>query len=138
MLYESKLNEIYGVLDAENPYTEEHPKYEKDEKAGKYVIVNHYENAKQNTDDAHKAFLPRMWSTEHAANYMDFTGPLEFTIKREYQGQEQLINAVNEFKRSYYSGEIDNEQYDKFLRQFREYIDVEKPSFASNIQYLLE
>lgn len=138
LFYGPQFTEIYGGLDADNPYTDDKPKYEKDEKAGKYVIVNHYENAKQNTDDAHKAFLPRMWSTEHAANYMDFTGPLDFTIKREYQGQEQLINAVNEFKRSYYSGEIDNEQYDKFLRQFREYIDVEKPSFASNIQYLLE
>jgi len=138
LFFGPQFTEIYGGLDAENPYTDDKPKYEKDEEAGEYVIVNDYENARQNTDDAHKAFLPRMWSTEHAANYMDFTGPLDFTIKPEYQGQEQLIAAVNEFKRSYYSGEIDNEQYDNFLRQFREYIDVEKPSFASNIQYLLE
>ena len=138
LFYGPQFTEIYGGLDADNPYTDDKPKYEKDEEAGEYVIVNDYENAKQNTDDAHKAFLPRMWSTEHAANYMDFTGPLDFTIKPEYQGQEQLIAAVNEFKRSFYQGEIDYDQYDQFLRQFREYINVEKPSFGSNIQYLLE
>lgn len=138
LFYGPQFTEIYGGLDADNPYTDDKPKYEKDEEAGKYVIVNQYKNAKQNTDDAHKAFLPRMWSTEHASNYMDYTGPLNFTIKPEYQGQEQLITAVNEFKRSFYQGEMDYSQYDEFLRQFREYIDVEKPSFGSNIQYLLE
>ncbi|MBT8394508.1 MAG: hypothetical protein KJN66_06615, partial [Bacteroidia bacterium] len=32
----------------------------------------------------------------------------------------------------------DYEDYNKFLLQFRDYIDVEKPSLASNIAYLLE
>lgn len=138
LFYGPQFTEIYGGLDADNPYIDDKPKYEKDEQAGKYVVVNDYENAKQNTDDDHKAILPRMWSTEHAANYLDFTGPLDFTIKPEYQSEEQLITAVNEFKRNYNRGNIDNEQYDQFLRQFREYIDVEKPSFGSNINYLFE
>lgn len=138
LFYGPQFTEIYSGLDEDNPYIDDKPKYEKDEAAGKYVIVNNYKNAKQNTDDDHKAILPRMWSTEHAANYMDFTGPLEFTIKPEYQGEEQLLAAVNNFKQQYNRGEIDNQQYDSFLRQFREYLDVEKPSFASNINYLLE
>ncbi|MFD2517663.1 protein O-mannosyl-transferase family [Salinimicrobium flavum] len=138
LFYGPQFTEIYSGLDANNPYIDDKPKYEKDEKKGKYVIVNDYENAKQNTDDNHKAVLPRMWSTEHAANYLDFTGPLDFTIKPEYQGEDQLIAAVNEFKQQYNRGEIDNQQYDTFLRQFREYIEVEKPSFASNINYLFE
>ncbi|NJW52317.1 glycosyltransferase family 117 protein [Salinimicrobium oceani] len=138
LFYGPQFTEIYSGLDEENPYIDDKPKYEKDEAAGKYVIVNDYENAKQNTDDNHKAVLPRMWSTEHAANYLDFTGPLDFTIKPEYQQEEKLISAVNEFKSNYNRGGIDNEQYDNFLRQFREYLDVEKPSFASNINYLFE
>jgi hypothetical protein len=138
LFYGPQFTEIYGGLDKNNPYVDDKPKYEKDEAAGKYVIVNNYKNAKQNTDDAHKGFLPRMWSTEHAANYLDFTGPLNFTIKPEYQNEEQLINTVNEFKRNYRMGGVDNQQYDNFLRQFREYINVEKPSFASNINYLFE
>ncbi len=138
LFYGPQFTEIYSGLDENNPYLDDKPKFEKDEAAGKYVVVNNYRNAKQNTDDAHKAVLPRMWSTEHAANYLDFTGPLDFTIKPQYQQEEQLIQAVNEFKRNYNRGNIDNKQYDNFLRQFREYIDVEKPSFTSNIRYLLE
>lgn len=138
LFYGPQFTEMYSGLDENNPYIDDKPKYEKDEAAGKYVIVNDYKNAKQNTDDAHKAILPRMWSTEHAANYMDFTGPLNFTVKSEYQGQDQLLTAVNNFKQKYNRGEIDNQQYDAFLKQFREYLNVEKPSFASNINYFFE
>ena len=138
LFYGPQFTELYSGLDENNPYVDDKPKYEKDEAAGKYVIVNDYKNAKQNTDDDHKAILPRMWSTEHAANYLDFTGPLDFTIKPEYQQEEQLIAAVNEFKRNYNQGNIDNQQYDAFLKQFREYINVDKPSFGSNIGYLFE
>lgn len=138
LFYGPQFTEIYSGLDEDNPYIDDKPKYEKNEALGEYVIVNDYINAKQNTDDDHKAFLPRMWSTEHAANYLDFTGPLDFTIKEEYQGQQQLLQAVSEFRRSFEQGNINNEQYDAFLRQFRQYLDVEKPSFASNLNYLFE
>lgn len=138
LFYGPQFTEIYSGLDEDNPYVDDKPKYEKNEEEGKYVIVNNYKNAKQNTDDDHKAVLPRMWSTEHAPNYLDFTGPLDFTIKPEYQGEQQLISAVNEFKRNHSRGNIDNQQYHQFLSQFREYIDVEKPSFASNMNYLFE
>jgi hypothetical protein len=138
LFYGPQFTEIYSGLDENNPYIDDKPKYEKDEAAGKYVIVNDYKNAKQNTDDAHKAILPRMWSTEHASNYMEFTGPLDFTIKPEYQQEEQLIAAVNEFQRNFNQGNIDYEQYNSFLRRFREYLDVEKPSFGSNLNYLFE
>ncbi|UZH54096.1 DUF2723 domain-containing protein [Salinimicrobium tongyeongense] len=138
LFYGPQFTEIYSGLDENNPYIDDKPKYEKDEAAGKYVIVNDYKNAKQNTDDAHKALLPRMWSTEHASNYMEFTGPLEFTIKPQYQQEEQLIAAVNEFQRNYNQGNVDYEQYNSFLRRFREYLDVEKPSFGSNLNYLFE
>lgn len=138
LFYGPQFTEMYSGLDAENPYIDDKPKYEVDKQAGKYVIVNNYKNAKQNTDDDHKAILPRMWSTEHAANYLDFTGPLDFTIKPEYQGEEQLMAAVNEFKSSFNRGNVDNQQYDNFLKQFREYLDVEKPSFVANMNYLFE
>ncbi|PTX44513.1 uncharacterized protein DUF2723 [Christiangramia gaetbulicola] len=138
LFYGPQWSEMYSGLDADNPYEDAKPKYEKDEELGKYVIVNEYKNAKQNLDDDHKAVLPRMWSTEHAVNYMEFTGPLDFKIKAEYQGEERLIQAVNEFKSQFSRGERDMEDYHNFLRQFSEYIDVEKPSFAENIGYLLE
>ena len=138
LFYGPQWSEMYSGLDPENPYEDAKPKYEKDEELGKYVIVNDYKNAKQNLDDAHKAILPRMWSTEHAVNYMEFTGPLEFKIKPEYQNEERLISAVNEFKNQFSRGERDMEDYHNFLKQFSEYIIVQKPTFAENLGYFLE
>ncbi|WP_299312359.1 DUF2723 domain-containing protein [uncultured Aquimarina sp.] len=138
LFYGPQFTEIYAGLDEENPYEDDKPKYEKNLKTGKYDIVNDWENARQNIDDAQKAFLPRMWSTEHISNYMDFTGPIKFTIKPEYQDESELLEAVTQFRREYAVGKLDNDDYNKFLRSFGDYLNVEKPSFKSNIQYLLE
>ncbi|WP_378185717.1 DUF2723 domain-containing protein [Aquimarina sp. W85] len=138
LFYGPQFTEIYGQLDENQPYIDDKPKYEKDLTLGKYIIVNDWKNAKQNIDDAHKAFLPRMWSTEHIKNYMEFTGPIKFTIKPEYQNEQELLSAVTQFRREYARGKLDNDDYDKFLRSFGTYIDVEKPSFADNIRYLFE
>ncbi|MGY5848341.1 DUF2723 domain-containing protein [Salegentibacter sp. HM20] len=138
LFFGPQFSEMYAGLDPDNPYKDDKPKYEKDREAGKYIIVNDYKNAKQNLDDRHKTFLPRMWSSEHAVNYMEFTGPLDFRVKPEYQGEEQLMAAINEFKNEYSRGALDNDDYHNFLRQFSDYIIVEKPSAASNFAYLLE
>ncbi len=138
LFYGPQWTEMYAGLDPDNPYMDAKPKYEKDEKLGKYVIVNNYKNARQNLDDDHKAILPRMWSTEHAVNYMEFTGPLDFKIKPEYQNEDRLIEAVNDFKTQFARGERDLEDYHNFLRQFSDYLDIQKPGFAENISYLLE
>ncbi|WP_417885260.1 DUF2723 domain-containing protein [Zunongwangia sp.] len=137
LFYGPQWTEMYAGLDKDNPYKDAKPKYEKNEKAGKYLVVNDWKNARQNLDDGHKTFLPRMWSTEHAVNYMDYTGPLKFTIKPEYQSEERLIQAINQFKQRYNSGELDNSDYHQFLKQFGDYINVEPPSFASNMYYLI-
>ncbi|WP_025741025.1 glycosyltransferase family 117 protein [Aquimarina pacifica] len=138
LFYGPQFSEIYAGLDQENPYEDGKPKYEKDIKTGKYIIVNDWKNEKQNLDDAHKAFLPRMWSTEHIANYMEYSGPMKFTIKPEYQSEEELLDAVTQFRREYASGKLDNDDYHKFLQSFGNYIDVEKPSFIDNIRYLFD
>ena len=138
LFYGPQFTEIYAGLDKDRPYEDDKPKYEKDKKTNKYIIVNDWKNAKQNIDDNHKAFLPRMWSPEHIGNYMEFTGPVEFTIKPAYQNEEELLSAVTQFKREYANGRLDNKDYDKFLRSFGEYLDVKKPSFISNIRYLFE
>ncbi|MFN4762398.1 DUF2723 domain-containing protein [Gillisia sp. Q332] len=138
LFYGPQFTEMYSGLDPENPYKDDKPNYEKDEESGKYIIVNDYKNARQNLDDKHKAVLPRMWSTQHAANYMQFTGPLDFTVKQEYQDQEQLLQAIAEFRKNYALGRVDLEDYHSFLSQFSQYLEIEKPSFASNIGYLLE
>jgi len=133
-----QFTEMYSGLDPDNPYLDDQPIYDRDEASGKYIIVNDYKNARQNLDDKHKALLPRMWSTQHAANYMEFTGPLDFKVKPEYQDQEQLLTAIAEFRKNYALGRSDYEAYHSFLTQFGQYLDVEKPSFSSNMGYLFE
>jgi len=58
------------------------PKYEKDEKSGKYIIVNYPENALPSPSEKHVGILPRMWSTQHAENYMKYYGALDIKMKR--------------------------------------------------------
>ena len=138
LFYGPQFTDIYGGLDPDEPYIDDKPKYEEDEKTGKYVIVNEWKNAKQNSSAEHKTFLPRMWSTDHVANYMRFTGPINFTILPEYQSEQQLVQTVNEFRRAYSMGQISNDDYASFLQQFAPYIKVEKPSASSNFRYLFE
>ncbi len=138
LFYGPQFTEIYAGLDEIDPYEDDKPKYEKDLKTGKYLIVNDWKNAKQNLDNKHKAFLPRMWSTEHIANYMQYSGPIKFTIKPEYQSEEELLNAVTQFRREYARDKLDNDDYHKFLQSFGNYLDVEKPSFIDNVTYLFD
>ena len=130
--------EKYTGLDPKNPYKDDKPKFEKDEVNGKYIIVNDYVNASQNTDDAQKGFFPRMWSTEHSANYMEFTGGLEYTIKREYLGESRLVDIVKDFNQDIREGQVSTEDFDGFLGDFGPYLDIQKPSFMQNMSYMFE
>ncbi|TNJ44318.1 DUF2723 domain-containing protein [Tamlana fucoidanivorans] len=138
LFYGPQFTDQYAYLDENNPYIDDKPNYEKDEQKGKYVIVNDYKNAKQNYNSKHASILPRMWSPEHAENYMMFSGFLNFKLKSEYQMENELRSAVANFKNDVAKGNIDYEDYHNFLRQFKDYIDIEKPSLASNIRYLFE
>ncbi|MDN3723320.1 DUF2723 domain-containing protein [Aequorivita sp. SDUM287046] len=138
LFYGPLFTESYVGLDEDNPYRDEKPNYEKDEATGKYVIVNNYKNAAQNTEDSQKGFLPRMWSTEHSKNYLEFTNGLDFSIKSEYLSEPRLVEEVNKFKQAYNQDLVDKEGYDKFLKNFSQYLDIQKPSFLQNIQFMLE
>ncbi|WP_299222836.1 DUF2723 domain-containing protein [uncultured Psychroserpens sp.] len=139
LFYGPLFTEQYTGLDKNQPYVDDKPKYEKDHVKGEYVIVNDYENAKQNYNSEHAAVLPRMWSTEHAENYMMFTGLLDFKIKPEYQMENQVRAVVNEFKKDVAAGKIDYEDYHSFLKQFgQEYLDIEKPSLVDNFYYMMD
>lgn len=137
LFYGPQFTESYVGLDPQNPYKDDKPKYEKDEAIGKYIIVNEWKNAGQNTDDAQKAFLPRMWSMEHASNYLEFTDGLEFGIKREYRNEDRLIEEVSKFKEAYANGLVDGEDYHDFLSRFGPFLDIKKPSFVDNMKFML-
>lgn len=138
LLYGPVFTESYVGLDEDNPYKDDKPNYERDEATGKYVIVNNYKNASQNTDDSQKGFLPRMWSTEHSTNYMEFTGGLEFSVKSEYLDEPRLVEEVNKFKQAHRQGLVDTSDYDKFLKNFGAYLNIERPSFFQNMKFMFE
>ena len=82
-----------------------------------------------------------MWSSEHASNYLRYTGFLDYDIKRKYKNQpeaKELVELVNDFKKRTYQGDIDYDEHHKFLKSYGTYLDIEKPSIVSNIKYLVQ
>lgn len=107
-------------------------------KTGRYIIVNNWEGSRINSNSKHKGILPRLHSTEHAANYMNFTAPLEFEIKPEYRRSAELKKEVDSFRRDAAEGTVSGEDYHTFFKQMSPYLNIEKPSFISNMRYLFE
>ena len=141
LFYGPLFTDQYSGLDEENPYKDDKPKYEKDLTQNKYVIVNNYKNASQNFNSEQASILPRMWSSEHASNYLRYTGFLDYEVKRKYKNQpeaKELIELVNDFKKRTYQGDIDYDEHHKFLKTYGTYLNIEKPSIVSNVKYLIQ
>lgn len=156
--------EGYAGLDPNDPYKDAKPNYERNYTTGKYDVVNNYINARQNSDQAHSGFLPRMHSSDHAANYMAFAGPPKFRIDPNYDYGRELLNygvdinslspeqamqaiaqikgeleaVVADFRAAYKRGELGNEEYDKFLKTYSKYLIIEKPTFSQNMAFMFE
>ena len=162
LFYGPQFTELYSGQDEDRPFVDDKKNYEKDFEKGEYVVINDWENAKQNYNSEHASILPRMWSTEHAENYMMFTGLIDFKVKptlgtefyqdainygvpeeeasayasRQMQGINEM---VNKFRLSVAQGQVDYEGYDKFLKDnAQSYFEVEKPSFLDNTMYMLQ
>ena len=141
LFYGPQFTADYSGLDPDKPYIDSKKKYEKDEKQGKYVVVNQWRNASQNLDGAHKSILPRMWSPEHNANYMQYTGPLDFGIKYDPnmspEETEYVQDVVTQFKVDFRDGKVNYDGYNAFLKSsIGPYLDIDKPSFADNIGFM--
>ncbi|PCH52566.1 MAG: hypothetical protein COC22_03885, partial [Flavobacteriaceae bacterium] len=77
VFYDTYYSLIYNRdTDSENPTRDDKPKYEKDEKTNKYIIVNNYKDALPNWNSKHKGFIPRMVSTDAGVikNYKSIAG----------------------------------------------------------------
>lgn len=164
LFYGPQYTETFAGLDKENPYLDKAPNYERDYKIGKYVIVNNFKNAEQNSDDNQKTILPRMWSTEHIENYINFTNPPKFKINPDYpyeddlgkygidpsqlseedynkaiaQLRNEVEKTVTEFRQAYAQKQIDNGGYVSFLKSYGDYLIIEKPSTVDNFRFMFE
>lgn len=138
LFYGPQYTDSFAGLDEETPYLDKAPNYERDYKTGKYVITNNFKNAEQNSDDNHKAILPRMWSTEHIENYINFSHEPEFKIKPEYSEEKELVDIIAEFRKAYAEKQIDTEGYISFLKSYGDYLIIEKPSTIDNLSFMFE
>ncbi|GAK90152.1 membrane protein [Nonlabens ulvanivorans] len=137
LFYGEAFTDIYAGLDPESPYLDEKPKYEKDYKLGKYVIVNNFKNSLQNTHDDHKGLFPRMTDPSRATNYIDFIGGLNYYVKPEYASSMELQTVLADYKRNYENGRIGAQEYVDFLVELREAVVIEKPDGLDNASYFL-
>ena len=125
---------IYAGKDENTPYVDDKPKYEKDEKTGRYIIVTEWENARINSNSKHEGILPRMWSSGNATSYMNYYGTVDFDIKPEFRSEEGLVKTVNSFISNWNEGRADVDEYHNFLTTYAAYLDIEKPSFFDNLR----
>ena len=164
LFYGPQYTETFAGLDKERPYLDKAPNYERDYTTGKYAITNNFKNAEQNSDDNQKTFLPRLWSPEHVENYINFTSPPEFKINYDYPFEEDLAKygidanqlteeeynkaiaqlkgeiekVVTEFRQAYAQKQIDNEGYVAFLKNYGDYLIIEKPTTVDNFSFMIE
>ncbi len=130
---------VYGAYYSDRfseagPSRDDSPKYEKDEALGKYVIVNKYEDALPGPNPDHVGLLPRMWSDQHAENYMRYFGPLDFKLT---ENNAELRAAAAQLRQGLEAGEIEEEQYISFLNRFRDYLEVQPPTVGQNLDYMV-
>ena len=164
LFYGPQYTETFAGLDKERPFLDKAPNYERNYTTGKYAITNNFKNAEQNSDDNQKTFLPRLWSSEHISNYINFTSPPEFKINYDYPFEEDLAKygidvsqlseeeynkaiaqlkgeiekVVTEFKQAYAQKQIDNDGYVAFLKNYGDYLIIEKPSTVDNFSFMIE
>ncbi len=135
LFYGPMFSDMYAGQDDLEPYIDDKPKYERDEKTGRYVIVNAWENARINANGNHKGILPRLWSAEHAENYINFTGPLNFSVKAEYRNSPELQQRVAGFRQEAAEGTLTGKEYHQFYKTLAPYLNIEKPTFFANLYY---
>ncbi|WP_310595220.1 DUF2723 domain-containing protein [Flavobacterium sp.] len=164
LFYGPQYTETFAGLDKNNPYLDKAPNYERDYTTGKYEITNNFKNAEQNSDDNQKTILPRLWSSEHITNYINFTHPPEFKINYDYPFEEDLAKygidakqlseeeynkaiaqlkgeiekVVAEFRQAYAQKQIDNDGYVSFLKNYGDYLIIEKPTTVDNFSFMIE
>ncbi|WP_132705100.1 DUF2723 domain-containing protein [Winogradskyella wandonensis] len=162
LFYGPQFTELYSGQDKDEPFVDDKKNYERNEETGTYDIINDWKNAKQNYNSEHASLLPRMWSTEHAENYMMFTGLIDFKVKptlgtdiyesylsagypeeeasvRASYQMQQINQMVSQFRLAIAQGKVDYEDYHNFLKEnAQSWFDVEKPSMLDNIMYMFQ
>ena len=136
LFYGPMFSDIYAPQDDKEPYIDGKPKYERDYLTNRYKVVNNWEDSEINSNSDHRGLIPRLWSSNHAANYMNFTNPLKFEILDRYKSEERIVQSVNEFQNLELQGEVTGEDYNEFFRSVGPYLKISKPTLFDNLNFL--
>ena len=63
---------------------------------------------------------------------------MDFKIKSKYISENELVEFIRNFKSKINNNEVDYEDFHNFLRQYGQFLDIEKPSIFSNLYYLFD
>ncbi len=134
----------------EEPFVDGSPKYEKDKKIGRYVVVNEkdYRKSIPNYGNAHKGFIPRMvdQSAGVIENYIAITRSMpKFKLKPKYKIDDfykkyydQIKQNYDRFIEKYDANELSREEYMSYLKENQDFLNVQKPNFFTNIKFMFE
>ncbi|AUC83275.1 DUF2723 domain-containing protein [Lacinutrix sp. Bg11-31] len=139
LFYGPLFTDQYASLNGnkEDAYTDDKPKYEKNLEQGKYVIVNDYKDAVQNYNYDHAALLPRMWSGEHAENYMLFSGFLDYTVKEKFNVDPFTHKKIAAFIEKYQQDQLTEREYDEFMSLYGDKLNVAmSPSIQKDVAFI--
>lgn len=108
------------------------PIYEKDEEKGIYVETGR--RYKYVFDKRHESILPRMYNPDPTVmdNYVAMYGFPELYIRDEYKGEPQIEELFQEVEKRRQNEELTIDEY----REVSEYIGIERPSLADNLNFL--
>ncbi|MEJ6792229.1 MAG: DUF2723 domain-containing protein [Lacinutrix sp.] len=126
LFYGPLFTDQYAALnsDKNDAYRDDKPKYEKDLEQGKYVIVNDFKDAVQNYNYDHAAILPRMWSGEHAENYMLFSEFLDYTLKEKFNIDVFTQKKIEDFIEKYEQNQLTEREYDEFMALYGKKLNI--------------
>jgi hypothetical protein len=69
---------------------------------------------------------------------MNFTEPLEFNLKSSYSSNPQLKKIIQDFREDIEDGAVSGDDYNNFLKTYSPYLNIEKPTFLSNLRFFFE
>ncbi|CAM1339020.1 protein O-mannosyl-transferase family [Tenacibaculum aestuarii] len=120
--------------DAENPYKDDKPKYEKID--GKYVIVNRYKNVLPNYSSKHKGFIPRMVNPASEQQYKSIAG-IPARSKRRPTFLENMKFMVD-YQFGYMYGRYFMWNFVGRQNDIQGHLDVENGNWLSGINFIDE
>ena len=140
------------IIDGEevNKFVDAKPKYEKDKKLGKYVIVNKdsYKKSIPDYGNSHKGFIPRMVDESPGTieNYIAITRSMpKFKLKSKLEIDpyyleyyDQIKGNYDGFMQKYDRNELSRNEYMEFLKANQDVLNVQKPDFVTNLKFMFE